>query len=74
MIFGVWPKIIEAVLALKKCLVYCTRNKTCLNGYEQDIKNIMVMEQLDRLKKFIDTELFNVFFNTEAPFRTFTCP
>ena len=30
----------------------------------------MVMEQLDRFNTFIDTELFNAFFDTEALFWT----
>ena len=33
----------------------------------------MVMEQLDRFNKFIDTELFNAFFDTEALSWTWTC-
>ena len=35
--------------------------KTCLNGYEQEVRNIMVMEQLDRFNTVIDTELFDAF-------------
>ena len=30
----------------------------------------MVMEQLDRFNTYIDTELFNAFFDTEVPFWT----
>ena len=53
-----------------KCLVYAMGTKTCLNRYEQDIKNRIVMEQLDRFNTFIDTESFNAIFDTEAPFWT----
>ena len=53
-----------------KCLVYCMGNKKCLNGYEQEVRNIMVMEQLDRFNKFIDTDFFNAFLDNESPFYT----
>ena len=57
-----------------KCLYTVWETKTCLNGYEQEVRNIMVMEQLDRFKTFIDTEIFNAYFDTEAPFWTWTSP
>ena len=33
----------------------------------------MVLEQLDHFNTFIDTELSNAFFDTEAPFWTWNC-
>ena len=43
-----------------------------LNGHEQDVKNIMVMEQLDRFNTFIIT--YPMISLTETPFWTLTCP
>ena len=54
---------------MKRLLLFTVwEPKSCRNGHEPGIKNIMVMEQLNRFNTFINTDSFNVFFDTEAPF------
>ena len=48
---------------MKRLLLFTVwETKSSLNGHEQGIKNIMVMEQLNRFNTFINTDSFNVSF------------